>query len=628
MDITTLRNMMKNAVTDYLNDPSLSNILFLHTFPGSGKTYTTVNTLIDDGFIFVYSAPTHKLGEESVARPYDILQMKSRRHFCTNANLVELSRLGINSSLVCDTFCNEKDVCEYYLRIRELFSFPQSWVGVHHHLNNLVPSYLREHNDCNDCVVIDEEFLQSLYVNFTIGQRLLSWTVGFLNRVDECPESELVLWILKELVFAIQTGRSRDIDYDQIKSDIIDYGDRFRFRDMDEFLNIVDRELIGMFLKGKRIYRNIIRPLFEMAKDYYHNREKPGYLESMINLIYSKRTDRFLIFFHRYDLNSVRFDTQKIIVLDATTPVEIYERVFNRPIQTIQYGSVDSAKTYQFSGFPTRNRYPMSSLVRFREEGNTYTGAFHRLLNITRGIVKKHKNDNILIVSRKKHNIKETIYDELVNDGHSCQIVDLKTPWDETSRVAVGHFGGLRGQNDFQNFNVAVIFGAPFPHPDYVRRQSVLLGIGEERLTELNREMEIVQDLYRIRPHGKDDPHFYVLTSVDIGMKITRKYSPKGMENWVHGKKARTITRVGTLKNVRTNIVDVMKQWEEVGKNQLRELVKGANKTIDETIREMEKEGILQGKTKKKEGRGRPGKIYTLNWQKLKQNGNDTDKNS
>jgi len=599
--------MIKGSVLEYMHEGWSDDVLFFKTFPGSGKTYTTIQSLVEGNWYFVYTSPNHTLGEREVSQPYNLLQMKSRRHFCSNPDMEEIERLGIDTRLLCDV-CIDKDICDYYLRIREIFSYPQSWVGVHHHLGNLVQGYVETHGDCLDAVVIDEEFLQSLYVKFFIGLPSVTWTVRFLEQLPDGPEKEFVMFLIKELVFAISTGRVRDIDYEQIKVDIIEYGDRWRFNGMHLFLASVDLELIEMYQRGDLVKRNIVRPLMEMAEDFYRNRERPGYLESMINLVHNKAQDRYSVLFQRYDLGSVRFDDHKVIVLDATTPVEIYQKVFERPIRAMAYGSVDSATVYQFSGHPTVNRYPMSSLVKRPivrgKRVIEFRDAFWKLLDIVKGVCEKHDKEHILIVSRRKHGIKEKIWEELVKEGVTAQMVDLKERWDGESRVCLGHFGGLRGLNDFRDFEVAVVFGAPFPHPGFVKRQSVLLDIEEQRLTELSREMEIIQDLYRIRPHSSMNAHFYVLTSVDLGMEA-KTMNPKAMRRWIQGEEL--ITSVDIRKEkIREDILRLIKRNGSMKKCSIRKAVKGSNELKEEVMNMLEEMGMLDRIEIKKKGRGRP----------------------
>ena len=606
---------MEQTLHDYIYDYSDYRILFFHTFPGSGKTFTTMKTLMENDCMFIYTAPTHSLGREMVADPYDILQVKSRRHFCNDPRFRDLERYNINTSLLCENFCPDKDQCEYYLRIKELFQNPQSWCGVHHHFGNLVQSYLDQHGDCVDCIVVDEEFLQSLYVQLVIGERLLKWTVNMLDNFPDSPEKQLIVYILKEISWAIQTGRTNDIDYDQIKSDVLDYGDRYKFINMDSFLFSVDELLLDWLINEKPIKKNIVNPLFRMARYYYYNREKPGYLESMLNVGYSKKRDKYYCFLHRYDLDYVRIDGQKMVVLDATTPVGIYEKIFDKEIRVISYGKFDDAACYQFTGYPTRNRFPMSSLVTKVKDGVEYSGGFYRLTEILKGICQKHWKENILVVSRKKFDIKDKIAEILGEDGISVQVGEARRDWDG-SRVVVEHFGRLRGENRYSDFRVAVIFGTPFPNPQFIARQSVLLGIDQEKLIELSREMEIIQDLYRIRPHDKEKAWFYVLTSIDLGFQVERKLSPGKFEDWVWGRKPIVRSRTITKERIRADILETFKKWDSLKKTEVRERVTGSNRTVGEVFEELKAEGFFD-EVRQEGGRGRPTSKYKIKWDVL-----------
>jgi len=618
MNVNQLRGLMVDTLDEYMYDYSDQRILFFHTFPGSGKTFTTTKFMQENEFLVIYTFPTHPLGKEAVVDPYGVLQIKSRRYFCNDSRFKKIEKFGIDAKILCDNFCPDKDTCEYYLRLKELFEYPQSWCGVHHHLSNLVQSYIEQHGECVDAIVIDEEFLQSLYVNVAIDMKLLRWTIQLLSNFYDSPEKILITYLLKEITYGMQTGRTNEIDFDQVKNDILEYGDRYRFKNMYGFLREVDETLLEWFIQGRTIKFNVLRPLLEMAKNYYYNRDKRGYLESMLNLGYSKRRDKYYAFLHRYDLDCVRLDNQKIIVLDATTPTAIYERVFNREINLLEYGKTDDAKVYQFNGYPTRNRFPMSSLVSRVNNEVKFTKGFDRLCNIVKGICDKHKNERILIVSRKKFGIKERIADYLKKGGISVQISRLGLELGP-ERVSVEHFGGLRGVNKYKDgFSVCIIFGTPFPNPEFIKRQSILLGIDREELVELAREMEIIQDLYRIRPYGKDNAYFYVLTSIDLGFVIEGRMSPKQMENWIFGRKPKIRDNAVLRSRIKGDILDAFRKWDVLKKSEVREKVSGRDVTVDEIFSELRDEGFFERVKIENAGRGRKPEKYRLKWDVLR----------
>jgi hypothetical protein len=98
--------------------------------------------------------------------------------------------------------------------------------------------------------------------------------------------------------------------------------------------------------------------------------------------------------------------------------------------------------------------------------------------------------------------------------------------------IAVAHYP-LVGSNDYDDFNVCVIFGTPEPNHDILIRKSILLGCDRDILMQIEREGNIIQAIHRTRISLKQnvETRVYLLTNVTLPFNNIHKISLNDLEN-------------------------------------------------------------------------------------------------
>lgn len=499
--INETRKELRYGVKTYLELPNPPPYnLHLNQFAGAGKSTIVAEELANSDLLFIYLTNKHDLAGEQIEKQpalFELLEIESRRRLCQNEQYKVLADHNINIKQFCPN-CPNITVCEYYQRIIEIWTEPQSWVGVHHHLGGLVNSYVVE-NDV-DVVVIDEYFVNAIFKNVKIGYPAIVKTSNLMTLMRSCLEKDLIMDCLREFSIALQNEKVNTKD---LISKIYKY---FHSGQNAIYLLAFAEEYEGKlaeyyFDKGK-IFGNIVTPLCRALIDifkHYIPFSLPNYLEyinNVMQVIPGEKKQYVDISF--YDTEALNLGC-KVIILDATTPVEFYQKLFDRQIRVIEKQINVNSVIYQL----TSAKFVMRTL-----DKNSATRL--RLLNVVKLIAKKHETEKILVLSRKKYE------DEIAN---------------LSSNIVTDHYP-LVGSNEYEVLNVVVIFGTPEPQRDLLTRQSMLLGCTEDELLYLLRESNILQGIHRIRITLKHDipTYVYILTSVELPFTNSHKISLGKME--------------------------------------------------------------------------------------------------
>lgn len=572
-----VRKNMKEMVYEYVTVGDSSSILFFNTWPGSGKTYTTIQTLIENEFIFIYTSPTHRTTKENVVDKVFIPHIESRTRLCQNERFKILESYGVDMSIACKEICADMDVCEYYKRIREIWHLPQSWAGVHSHLPGTISNYLEEFSYLIDVIILDEQFVDSLYKEIKISYPLLRDTLKLLNKMPETNEKTLIKIFFTEISRVVSEGRNiYDLGYIESIASKID-----RRRHYNEFRNEYNRLIIDLYRDTGKLFHNVVDPIIDLLLDLKLNIGVDKYLESALQLKFWKG-DCFASL-SRYRMESLDIN-KPIIILDATTPPAIYESVFDKEIVPFQSKRPERGSYFQV----TDGAYPMESL----DQPST----FRRLSNLARLIVETH--NRTLIISRKKY--KQKI-------RHKLKGLE--------GRFDVDHYGGLRGSNLYQDCDSCILFGAPFPNIDYTHRKSTLLKVPYEHLYYMEKEMEMLQALERIRPTLKDESFIYILSKIGrdeikaIPFITTKKMSVEELISFVQTEYIRLQADV-SLNRIRQNILAILEDGEMM-RTSLIKKAEGEYGLVAYVLNDMVQSSELNV-VERREGSKRPAKFYSI----------------
>jgi len=555
------RRILESYIHDYLDSYNRNHVLALKLYPGVGKTRSTMDIINDCEKDSIYLSPNHKLSTE-ISDRYHYEHMVGKSLCCINKSKFEEISKFCGSNIFCKKHCEyyKRNQCEYYIRIKELYNFPKPWIGVHSHIPNLYEQFRLKNEGLTDITIIDENFMESLFNQKKIRRESLMFTKEF------CEYEDLNI-ILKEIIDVMNEDKPFDNDYiTQMISDL-------NINSLYEELERTDEHLLGLYernnpMKYKKNWLGTFTELSLLAKSDYLNE---GYMK-----IDSNNLD--LMYFAKIK------ERGSTIILDATFDRSVNGRLFldgtNFDIQELDEMFTNRQNRYQFketfiSG-KRSNTFPMSSLYR----SNSFTPTFYTLTKLARLICERHIGEKTLIISRKKHGVLDEIRKEI-----------------DMVNVEYLNYGASRGINKYENFNNVILFGTPFPNPNLVSRKAKVLGVEEELITKFEREDEMFQSLFRIRPLEKDCS-IYVFSSLPIFrdnegiisntptemIKILENRFPLNLTNSdvVKLEILKVIGELGTLK--KSEILGHIRKDEHLIKKCLKELI-SEGKVIEEPIR-------------------------------------------
>ena len=104
-------------------------------YAGLGKTFISMDTLFNKDMINIYLAPTHNLCSE-IEGQFSVKHMKGKKFECINSERNPL-KSHCDTNYYCTNICPYFYECDYFNKMRDLYSNCQSWVGVHSHIPNL-----------------------------------------------------------------------------------------------------------------------------------------------------------------------------------------------------------------------------------------------------------------------------------------------------------------------------------------------------------------------------------------------------------------------------------------------------------------------------------------------------------
>ena len=636
MSIDDVRAGMREDVLTYLRNPG-NDILFLKMTPGSGKSITTLKTLIEEAFDFIYLCQTHRAGKGNIREIYkmtgtSLLQLESRRLLCRNENYKRLERdFGISLKSLCLHTCEDRQICPYYEIMTKVMESPQSWSGVHHHVHYFVQSYLEKYEDLIDCVILDENFISSIFESFNITYGQMQRTLIVMNEMGESPEWRFIRRFISAIMQPIAGVSDRFMDFNTLKELIREYGNHntFDFKDFNDEYNEI---LLRLFLEEKKKpFRNIVRPISELAKDTFIHDYGVNYLRSCIS--FREYKGQGYGEFSRFRTESINDINIPIIILDATTTPDIYRSLLRKDILLKEKDiAMPNAWVFQL----TQGLYSMETL---REGSRKY--GFHwdmsqkayDLMEIVGEILKFHKKDKVLIMSRMGKMLPKSRQEGMEYPNlFKAKIFERLTIMGFRN-FKLEHYGGIRGTNDYigDEYKAVILFGTPIPNPRANRKRAKLLRFVsirrrpidtiEEILRYNETEGEMIQSLHRIRPILKEKTYVYILTKQPLEEieKIPGNRVIKG--NLTKLKKI--IRRKGdpnvsyseeTKDRVKMEVLKLLKESPKSIVN-LRKIVKGYGRLKEMVFQELENEERIE-RFKGRSERGR--KPYFFRIKKIK----------
>lgn len=462
--LNLLRKDIRDNVENFVEEDD-RDVLLMQYQPGIGKTTGVVSTIMDNNYTMAFFGPDHASVEKNVIAPYDLDHLKGKNQLCQNPRKAELVSLGLLENAYTCAKCEFEGVCEYKKMQYEFYPEPKSFGAVHAHIPYLT-SFVEE--NYYQLIVIDENFLGSMFHGGEFTNRRIYKNLELLYEMDRSDERDYIIRFFKDLNTLLLTG---DFELENMQGyDLKTFGEEYH------------RFLLDRLYDRKKVYYNDVQTVVD-------------FLSSGREIVVDRRivdTGFRKIFYadlYRYDFTPLDV-TQQIIILDATTPKEIYEGIFKpfgKEIVVHKPKIKARSRLYQL----TTHSYPMKYL------NNKHIRK--RLFNICKGITKKYKDEKVFFCIRKK--FKKELEEYLSGSNNAL----------------VAHYGGVRGLNDYLDANVAVLIGAPFPNPDIVKLKSRAMKVKQEYITQMECNEEMLQTIHRIRPLLKDASDVFILSNVDSG---------------------------------------------------------------------------------------------------------------
>lgn len=469
--IQEVRNQIPKTIHNFI-DNKYSNVLILAPPPGTGKTYHTAKTITELYMNFAFLGAIHDSLEENISKPYNIMHLEGRSRLCTNEYHEIYSKNNVADSSYTCFICENKGICEYKQRLREFIDMPQPFVGVYQHFG-IFHDILNKHYNLT---VFDENFLDSMNLHNYYTNSDFITTERLVKKLDnEVIIKDDILNLLHELKSFSYTGK--DLNIPKI---FLNYSENEDI--IEKFKWSYKRLIVDRIHDNQRVFPDIMSGIL----NYFNmDTDKKMITKKIIN---TKNFQQTYVEFNAYNFKLLDNFNRKMIILDATTPKQIYRNILNDKKISFYKPYVKSiTNTYQL----INSSYSMKMLSKQPIK--------NRIFKLCRNICNFHENEKVFIIIRKK------FYKE------------LKDYLKNAKNVILGWYGGVRGSNKFKEADIGVLVGAPYPNPEALKNKSILLKTNEEIVKGMECNEEMLQSAHRIRPLIKDKTWLYILSNEETG---------------------------------------------------------------------------------------------------------------
>jgi hypothetical protein len=155
----------------------------------------------------------------------------------------------------------------------------------------------------------------------------------------------------------------------------------------------------------------------------------------------------------RKDLPLTALKGKDLVIVDASLTLAEAQQLFPDRQWTVIDPPVEMPSSVRIVQFPEQSwgKSRLLSSEKVRQQA----------LGKISDIIERHPNQSIAVLT------------------HKCFVPYVKEAFPQ---VKVGHFFGQRGSNQFQECDVEIVFGTPYPNPDELQRQAEALYWDQERV--------------------------------------------------------------------------------------------------------------------------------------------------
>ncbi|MFW9951251.1 MAG: hypothetical protein ACFFKA_14120 [Candidatus Thorarchaeota archaeon] len=559
------------------------------TCTGSGKTVTSIiwakylSKLCEKIEGFVVLSAEYKHGTDEVEKiiikhgtKVDYVYFKGKNKLCTQLETIinkkgtkieDLMKNNISTKSFCDNECNDYGCCEYQGNCKTVIAPIEeggikNWIGVQHQMRAFLPIYMY-HADGDIILIIDENFNDAIKEHFIYNSDILNKNLTFIDILlneenNENEEFKEFLNELKKLLILLLEpllNPSKELNYESI-IDVLDDIDNKN----NGYIELINHKAYELIKKSKlKPFKFIFSQLENFIDNYSEQIEKAKDgtgLEWLKSTFYRKnykrkedKQDNYQITFLYYDIYKLttlfnRENLVKIIINDATADKISLNYIISEPIEEhYEDWMYENCEFHQLrKPSPSSNPYAL-----YPKKSFLFKPTFDQLMNNLKAILKKHKDEPVLVLAREidREDLK------YVNEGYSLSthIQTLGHP-----NVIFEQFP-LKGTNEYSDVNVLVVLMKPELPPAVVKRQAISLGMNPKIYRMLYSRTEIIQGIGRIF-RGNEHKTIYIFPAVDLPQfdksKFTFYKSHTELRNYLNNEKPKSQKIVEYLEKNKT----------------------------------------------------------------------------
>jgi hypothetical protein len=455
LTVEMIRTKIADTVLEFLSNNKKH--LVLKTFTGSGKTTTTLQTVVKSGHRLIYAAPSHDIIEENIKRsPYynfDYLHLEGRDRLCKNKDLKELAKQGLDIHSFCET-CQYRidDVCDYEKNIKQAYRDRPNIAITHAHITTWLPTFLNtdvgDHkmSDYYDVLIIDENpfkcFLNELQVTL---QDLILFR-------ERCIQTSMDT----EIVRIVETLLIPPFNYDRLLNiPLVDL-------DRKEVMRKWVHRLSELYIQNgvREIPKNILPFLFEIYEQLPKKdiQKMIYYKDGIINFTYFKS-------------NALDLGRIKILGLDGTASSLVWDSMLKTKVDIfpIDYRYKDET-VFQLNG----GKYPIMS---WKYKESSTPASLCRLIDL----IASKKKRKVLIVGTNVINHKVASLCKCKNREFAL-------------------YYSLRSKNEYyKNCDTVILTCQPSPPPEKIQSSVSLSEWSVETWRRIYTQEEMLQAIGRLR---------------------------------------------------------------------------------------------------------------------------------
>jgi len=569
---------------------SPKRIHLFRTCTGSGKTVTSImwakylSKLCQkiEGFVVLSAEYEHGTNEvEKIIVKHgtkvDYVYFKGKNKLCSQLNTVinkngttigEIMKNGISTKKYCDDECCDYNCCEYQGNCKTVIApielgGVKNWIGVQHQMRAFLPIYTYHVGDI--ILIIDESFNDAIKEHFIYNSDILQKNLIFLEIIQKLEENQNkdfkeFLTKLKALLNHLLEPLlkpSKEIDYITVV-DILDELDTLN----NGYIELINQKAFKMIKQGKsKPFKFIFSDLENFIDNYLIQIEKSedgiglGWIKSTFyKKNYRKKEEKqnnFQITFLYYDIwrLGILFNKEnlfKIIINDATADQESLSYITPEPVEEhYENWMYENCEFHQLRKPYSSPKNPSVKHALYPKKSFLYKPTFDQLMRNLEAILKKHKNEPVLIIAREIDGNDKFFKHVAGGLNLSTYIKTLGHPY------VIFEEYPLKATNEYSNVNVLVILMKPELPPAVVKRQAISLGMIPEVYRMLYSRTEIIQGIGRIF-RGNEHKTIYIFPAVDLPQFDKSKFrfykSHTDLRNYLNNKKPKSQTLIDFLK--------------------------------------------------------------------------------